>query len=405
MLNEIFSCEVCGKQTLQSVLNLGLHPLCDDLVPIGNARVCKEYPIEILFCDNCITAHQRFQLPQQQLFPQDYHYRSRQTLDVLQGMRSLVDSCEQYGLAEKKIMDIGCNDGSLLSFFSEKKAKTWGIEPTGAFSDAVLAGHHVINDFFCEKIAKEIVRDHGQFDIIVFTNVFAHIENLAETLSGLKILMHDNSIVIIENHYLGAILDKFQFDTFYHEHPRTYSLTSFIHIAKHLNRQISTIEFPSRYNGNIRITLVPEKDTRQQPSWNAIHEKELSFGKSLAAMQKKLEIWRQKTEAYIQLQVKNHGKLSAKAFPGRAAIPIKLLGLNENVINVVYEQATSAKINHYVPGTRIPILPDTLLELSSQSPLINFAWHIRDEIKAYLLERGFSGPILDILPDLRCEIL
>ena len=51
--HEIRSCEVCGNVTLESVLNLGPHPMCDDLVSIGDDRVCNEYPIEILFCKNC----------------------------------------------------------------------------------------------------------------------------------------------------------------------------------------------------------------------------------------------------------------------------------------------------------------------------------------------------------------
>jgi len=59
-LNEIVSCEVCGNKDLRRVLDLGNHPMCDDLVEIGEARVCKEYPIDILFCDRCITAHQHF---------------------------------------------------------------------------------------------------------------------------------------------------------------------------------------------------------------------------------------------------------------------------------------------------------------------------------------------------------
>ena len=50
---EINYCEVCGNRRLVSVLNLGNHPLCDDLVPIDDERICKEYPIEILFCDKC----------------------------------------------------------------------------------------------------------------------------------------------------------------------------------------------------------------------------------------------------------------------------------------------------------------------------------------------------------------
>ena len=52
-LNEINICEVCGNESLTPVLNLGLHPMCDDLVSVKDSRICREYPIEILFCKQC----------------------------------------------------------------------------------------------------------------------------------------------------------------------------------------------------------------------------------------------------------------------------------------------------------------------------------------------------------------
>lgn len=122
--HEISSCEVCGNTHLIPVLDLGLHPMCDDLIPVGDPRVCREYPIEILYCKGCFTAHQRYQVPKRELFPESYHYRSRFTADVLKGMEGLVESCVQrFGsLSEKKVVDIGCNDGSLLDF-SEIKVR------------------------------------------------------------------------------------------------------------------------------------------------------------------------------------------------------------------------------------------------------------------------------------------
>ena len=49
--NKITSCEVCGNETLIPVLDLGLHPMCDDLVKVGDKRICKEYPIDIVYCN------------------------------------------------------------------------------------------------------------------------------------------------------------------------------------------------------------------------------------------------------------------------------------------------------------------------------------------------------------------
>ena len=67
--------------------------------------------------------------------------------------------------------------------------------------------------------------------------------------------MNENTFLIFENHYLGDVLDKYKFDTFFNEHPRTYSLESFKKIAQQLDREISKCEFVSRYGGNIRVFI------------------------------------------------------------------------------------------------------------------------------------------------------
>jgi len=155
-MEEIVNCEVCGGSDLKSVLDLGLHPLCDDLVPFDSNRRCKEYPIEILFCAACNSAHQRYQVPKHELFTKDYHYRARMTGSVLIGMSELVDSCEnKFGnLIGKSVLDVGCNDGSLLNFFAAKRCKTIGIEPTGA---AAESKHRTINAFFDKDSAETVL--------------------------------------------------------------------------------------------------------------------------------------------------------------------------------------------------------------------------------------------------------
>ena len=398
MSYKISTCEVCGNKNLLSVLNLGHHPMCDDLVPLGDQRVCKEYPIEILFCENCLTAHQKFQIPKQELFPKTYHYRSRHTNDVIKGMRDLVRSYEKnFGsLKNKKVLDIGCNDGSLLSFFKKKGAKTFGIEPTDAYNDA--SEHEVTNNFFSEIVAKDFVKKFGKIDVITFTNVFAHIENLQAVIRALKIVMHEKTIILIENHYLGAVIDKFQFDTFYHEHPRTYSCTSFAFIADSLGVQIGNVEFPSRYNGNIRVTYIPRDSQPNQILLDKVYKREKTFGKNLREMAKKIEPWKNKKRSEIENLVKKQGKLCAKAFPGRAAIIIKLLKLDANLIKATYEKPQSAKVNHYIPGTKIPILSDAEFDFSkSKTPLLNLSWHIAEEIESYMREKGYTGPIVNII--------
>lgn len=400
---EIKSCEVCGNHNLDFVLNLGLHPLCDDLVPIGDTRHCRMYPIEILFCNNCITAHQRYQVAKNELFPPTYHYRSRFTADVLSGMLALVNSCENYftTLAGKKVLDIGCNDGSLLNFFRTKGCFTIGIEPTDAFIDAKLGEHVIYNDFLSVEIAETILKNHGKPDIITFTNVFAHIENLAGVIAALKLLMSPNTMIVIENHYLGSVLELNQFDTFYHEHPRNYSYTSFVEIAKNIGTTIKNVEFPSRYNGNIRVFLGGSNivDRLDIDSSKQIMDEEKNYLKKFETLRSNITKWQSSKSELIEQLIKLNEKIPGKAFPGRAAILIRMLGLDEHMVSSVFEKPGSMKIGHYVPGTRIPILSDEDFFSTKEKPsfILNFAWHISSEIKTYLLGNGFEGKVIDIL--------
>jgi SAM-dependent methyltransferase len=387
---KITKCEVCENEQLKKVLDLGTHPLCDDLIPMEEESSCEEFPIEILFCEKCLTAHQIYQIPKRTLFTKNYHYRARMTGSVLSGMADFVEGCEnRFGsLHGKVVLDIGCNDGSLLDFFKIKGCKTVGIEPTGA---ALESKHPTINEYFDKRSAYQVLSLTGKPDLIVFTNVFAHIEDLQSLINNLKILSQDNTKIVIENHYLGAVFNGGQFDTFYHEHPRTYSFRSFEFIAQSLEVNVLDAEFVSRYGGNIRVYL-GVGDKKQ------LDIDESHFSSAFIKMSTDMLKWITETKVMIDDHVSKHGLMRAKAFPGRAAILIKLLGLNENHISAVYEIKGSIKVGHYVPGTRIPILPEIELYAKKdlKKPILNLAWHLPSEVRANLLVNGYTGHVIDI---------
>ena len=392
------NCPICKNLKLFSVLKLGKHPLCDDLVKIKSKKKNKLYKIHIDFCKNCITAYQKFEVSKKILFPKNYHYRSNLTKDVLLGMQDLANESFKIikNLKNKKILDIGCNDGSLLDIFKKKKAITIGIEPTDAAKEAKSKGHQVYQAYIDKKVIKKIKKKHNQIDLILFTNVFAHIEDLKNLLKNLSLILSENTVLIIENHYLGSIIKKNQFDTFYHEHPRTYSLKSFEKISNLLNINLFKFAFPKRYGGNIRVFM--SKNRKKTNNIQKILINEKKYFLTLRLLNKKISIWKENKKKEIKFLAKKFGPLPAKAFPGRAAILLKLLNLNENLISAIYEQKKSPKIGYYAPGTKIPILPDTNLKfINNKIPIINLAWHISDEIRNYLKKNKIKNKVIDIL--------
>jgi 2-polyprenyl-3-methyl-5-hydroxy-6-metoxy-1,4-benzoquinol methylase len=391
-------CEICNTKKLPTVLNLGKHPLCDDLIKIGNKKKNKFYKIEITFCKKCITAYQKYQVPKKKLFPPNYHYRSKFTKDVISGMQDVVEKSKKIcgNLKNKVVLDVGCNDGSLLDFFKKEKSITIGIEPTNSANEARAKGHKIYKSYIDAKTVKNLKKNYPKIDIITFTNVFAHIEDLRKLLKNLKKLLSKETILIIENHYLGSVIQKKQFDTFYHEHPRTYSLKAFIEISKLLETNLINYNFPKRYGGNIRVIF--SNKTKKKMNFQNIIKQEKHFFIKIKKINKDINTWKKNKINVINDLVKKFGSLPAKGFPGRAAILIQILNLDKRHISAIHEQAKSIKVGNYAPGTKIPIISDiNLKKINKKIPIINLAWHISKEIKTYLKKNLIKNKVIDIL--------
>ena len=391
----IKDCEVCGSKELIPVLDFGLQPLCDDLHKIGLNPKIYRHPQEILYCMICKTAHQKYQIPKEVLFKENYHYRASLTKDVVDGMKDFVAEVLKISPAASgsTVLDIGCNDGSLLKIFAKSGFFTVGIDPTDAIIGQEQNIHHPIKGYFDSLNTKFLKDKYDTFDYITLTNVFAHIENLDELCSNLKTLIGPKTILAIENHYLGSVVSKNQFDTFYHEHPRTYSIKSFEFIARKLGMSIKSVSKPSRYGGNIRVILSRDDEIPDASS----HTDEEFIKDGLEKMQKTFKVWTKDTRDQI-MQLCSSGPILGKSLPGRAVMLINSLGLSEKEMPYIFEKPKSPKIGNLVPNTKIQILSDDDLLQYNYENIVIWSWHIQNEIYSYLREIGFKNKIWTVLP-------
>jgi len=360
--------------------------------------MAENFHQEIILCKKCLTAHQLHPVEKEKLFKPDYHYRAGLTKDVLSGMADLAAEILDRRSTSTEIctiLDIGCNDGSLLEIFKKRiPCIAIGVDPTNAVLDEHNRIDLRIQGFFDRTCVERIRLVHEKIDIITFTNVFAHIENLPELIRNVSALMSDETLLVIENHYLGAILERNQFDTFYHEHPRTYSLKSFKFIADSMDAAIVDVSFPSRYGGNIRVTI---KKAGSPIDISRFLEREDGFLEQFIKMQQFFVAWKSASVSKIQ-ELALRGPLFGKALPGRAVMLINALGVNENMMPIIFEQNSSLKVGFLVPGTKIEVVADKELAHYNPKVLILWAWHIAEEVCEYLRLIGFKGEIWVPLP-------
>jgi len=389
-------CEVCGNLVEGPTIDLGSHPLNDDMHRIGTSYKARRYRQEIQLCTKCLTAHQLHPVEKETLFFPEYRYRGSVTKDVLSGMEDLIDNALQfYGNSKPlKVLDIGANDGSLLGIIKNKTGcETIGVDPTNAVLESEGRIDHAYCEFFSTETANKIIENHGFPDVITFTNVFAHIENLPKLIESVSLLLNQTNLLVIENHYLGSVLEKNQFDTFYAEHIRTYSSTSFEYIAKNLGVDIKSIQFPRRYGGNIRVYM--SRNPQYSPEKEKIDESD--FPDRFTKIQSTYDNWLGNSLEQINHILRNN-PLVGKSCPARAVMLYSSLEMDSEKMLAVYEHPRSPKLGFCVPGTSIPIVSDSTLDQEKSQDMILWSWHIAYEIVPYLKEIGYKGNVWSPLP-------
>jgi hypothetical protein len=399
-------CQICGNKELQLVVDLGTQPLADKLRNI-NGELGEEtsYPLIQVFCQNCSLNQLNYITPSHIMFGDDYSYKTGVTRELVAYQAEMAsDLALELNLTELDLVcDLGSNDGTLLKGFTKQGVQVIGVEPTDIADMANQDGVRTLRMPFGEDAANAVVAKAGKVTLATATNVFAHVQQLGDFIRGLEIVLIEDGWFCFENHYLGSILDGSQYDTIYHEHLRSLSVSSIVNLFSQYQLSVVKVEQTSRYGGNIRVLvrkgehdsidgsveefLQREKDRGffRQETYKTFRENAISTKMDL------LE---------LLIDLKKQGKsVAGYSLPARAITLINYVGIDHDLLPYIVEQKSSLKLNKFVPGTRIPVISNECLETSKPDYLLVFAWHLRDEIMAHLRGRGLKGTCIIPLPE------
>jgi hypothetical protein len=398
-------CQVCDSADLEDVIFIGYLPPVNTMPTIGSRPAEQPaYPAQVLRCRQCQLVQLGLIVDPAILFPPTYPYTSGTTKILRENFAELSQEVMVLYPLKKEdlVVDIGSNDGTLLSNFVQP-ARVYGIEPTNAGKLAQQRGINTEISFFNRAAVKKAVAEQGRAKIVTATNVFAHIEDIHEIVDCILELLRDDGIFISESHYLLPLVETLQYDTIYHEHLRYYSVTSLKHLLEiHRLEIIHTKRIPT-HGGSVRV-YAARKDkypVRDSVAASLAVEAEELTGRKLQAFKRRVVNSKLSLCAMLK-DIKARGqRVYGVGAPSRASTLINYVGLDDGIMDCVLEIKDSYKIGKYIPGTTIPVLDEARLFEDQPEYAMLLSWHIADELMPKLAARGFKGKFIIPLPDPR----
>jgi SAM-dependent methyltransferase len=407
-VGHIPTCQVCNSKKLHTILDLGHQPLCDTLLSTEDLdKPEKMYPLRMIWCEKCSGVQIDYCVESTDVYHLNYPYKSGVTKELVEYQVKIAENLiNKYGLKKGElVVDIGSNDGTLLSGFKGTGIKTVGVEPTNIAKLANKAGIKTIQSFFDIKTAKDIKKKYGEASLIVTTNTFAHMRTLGEVIMGAYTLLKDGGKFVSETHYLLDVIKGGQFDTIYHEHLRTYSLHSLVALFKQYDFTVTDVERGSRYGGNIRVHVTKGKGHKVSPEVKNLLDLEEKEGLL------KLETYTKFTDRVKEartnfmeflLDMKKQGKVVVgRSAPGRCVTLLNYYGADSELIPYLGEQSASLKIGKFLPGKHLPIVDTKKIYDEQPNYVIIMAWHYADPIMAEMKRKGYKNDFVIPLPDFR----
>jgi hypothetical protein len=397
-------CQVCGHAPLENVLSLGYMPPVNQMVPIGEApRQQPWFPTNLLHCAKCDLVQLGLAVDPVIIFPPEYPYTSGTTKllrDNFAELYSEASAMLKLGPLDL-VVDIGSNDGTLLSNFQNGGHRVLGIEPTDVGKIAAGRGIPTLTRYFTPAVAAEVKSEHGPARVVTAANCFAHIEDVHSIVEAICSLLTFDGVFISESHYLIGLLDRLQYDTVYHEHLRYYSLNSLANLLQMHGLEVFHARPIPSHGGSIRVYAAPRGTRKVNDSVAQMLAAE-PRGEAMLARLKTFRddvmLSKLRLLAMIRDFKEKGARVAGISAPSRASTLVNYLGLDEAIIEYVCEIAGSLKIGKCMPGTAIPVVEESRLFSDQPDCAIIFSWHIADELAPKLRAKGYRGKLVTPLP-------
>lgn len=391
-------CGGCNSTNLVEWLDLGASPLANDY-PAQPTQSLTMYPLGLVRCHRCSLIQSTDVVPDDELWNREYAFYTGGSWQVVEQQRKYAQTVmtRHADLSNSLVVEIACNDGTMLKNFKEAGWRTLGVDPArGPAAKAQADGLDVLVEQFNSDAARRIIEDYGQAGVIIANNVIAHVADLNDFVLGVALLLDLDGVAMVEFQYVADLITGNQFDHVYHEHRSFFSLFSLQQVLIRHGLEAISVQQTDPQGGSLRVTIAHRDRDYVSASVRQLvaAERWLNDANCLAGLQGRAD--RIKDRLYRMItSLKYDGKLIAGyGAPAKSATLLNFCNIGPDLVPYIVD-TTPAKQGRYTPGTNIPIISP---ESDSRAPdvYLLMTWNYLHGILRK--EKSFTGQWLVPIP-------
>lgn len=401
------SCRVCGGKVIE-IVDFGRMPLANAFIREQDFAKEKFFRLAAGVCEKC-SIFQLLEQPQPSaMFHSDYPFFTAGSERMREHFQRLADETKGFLTSRSAVLEIGCNDGTLLENFHRAGFRCFGVDPSSNTLERALArGLFGRACFFNSKTADEIYADQGLFDLVLSANCFCHIPDLGDVLDGVARVLSPQGVLVTEDPYLGEVFRQTSYDQIYDEHVFLFSVTSMANLLAVKDFEIFDLEPQWTHGGSMRFYIarkgarpvsskVREFLKREEQAGFKREEIYRAFAaaceRSRAGLRECLEDFKRKDKP-----VYGYGATS------KSTTVLNYAGIGPDLIKAVFD-TTPEKQGKFTPGTHIPILPYAKFIDLCPEAVVLFAWnHAQEILKKEEAFRARGGKWIFYIPEAHVE--
>lgn len=403
-------CRVCGSTALSGIVDLG-QQCYTGRFPDANSDDPPRIDLAIIRCEECNLVQLKHFHASEEMYGANYAYRS----SITQTMKTHLNEIRELALQwfpvvahnlKLRVLDIGSNDGTLLSYFSQDTSQLVGIDPCAMkHVESYPQTATVISDFFStEAVRRESALE--SFDIVTSIAMFYDLDDPVGFARQVASLLSEQGVWITEQTHSHALIESNCYDSICHEHATYLSFSNVVDICNRAELKIVDVK-TNEINGGSFALVIAKKDSNLTPNDRAIEQfrqKEALLGLE------RVEVWDAFRSQVLAHRIVFRDCLDRLRAEGESVcgygastkgnVLLQYCGITPELMPVILER-DSRKYGYLTPGTRIPIISESEGRSMNPDVLVVFPWHFRQEIikrEHEFLNRG--GKLLFPLPKL-----